>query len=313
MNYSLERLWVNLLDSGQWRQFAKNGPGAKLFRSQAYRKLDTARRFVTTTYKSYRQPALFEDVQTFCMFVGHVKSGGTLLGSLLDAHPHAVLADEIDALYYVSAGFKRDQIYHLLLKGSQREALKGRVTARRLTPYSLAVPGQWQGRYQTVKVIGDSKAGPSTRRLGRNPELIGHLRQVMSGVDLRFIQVIRNPYDPISAMIMRGGRSFDNAIQHYFNYCQTLATFRQYLPDSSLFAIRYEDFVYQPKAFLRDLCRFLGLETGEAYLNACASIVKDSPDQYRHLVEWSPHWVQVVQEQIDRFDFLAGYTYAPPQ
>lgn len=309
MNDSWEQLWVNLLDSSRWRQFAKNGPGASLFRNRAYQKLDIARRFVTTSYKSYKQPALFEDVQTFCMFVGHVKSGGTLIGSLLDAHPHTVLADEIDALYYVSAGFKRDQIYHLLLKGSQREALKGRVTARRLTPYSLAVPGQWQGRYQKITVIGDSKAGPSTRRLGQKPELLWQLRQVMAGVDLRFIQVIRNPFDPISAMIMRGGRSFDNAIEHYFSYCETLTAFRQYLPDSSFLAVRYEDFVYHPQDRLRDLCHFLGINPDEAYLNACAGIIKNSPEQYRHMVEWSPHWIEVVQARIDEFDFLAGYTY----
>lgn len=310
MNHPLERLWVNWLDSNRLRRFTRNGPGAGLLRSQAFRRLDTARKFVATSYKSYRRPALFKDVKTFCMFIGHVKSGGTLIGSLLDAHPHAVLADEIDALYYVSAGFKKEQIYHLLLKGAQREALKGRVTARRLTPYSLAVPGQWQGRFQKVTVIGDSKAGPSTRRLGQEPELLGELRQVMAGVDLKFIQVIRNPYDPISAMIMRGGRTFDDAVEHYFDYCETLAALRDQLPDASLFAVKYEDFVCQPVKYLGDLCCFLGIEADDAYLSACAGIVQEQPDQYRHLVTWSPHWIRVVQDRMDRFDFLAGYVYA---
>jgi hypothetical protein len=309
MNHTLERMWVNWLDSDRLRQFVKNGSGAGLFRSQTFQRLDTARRFMTTSYKSYRQPGLFQDVKTFCMFIGHVKSGGTLIGSLLDAHPQIVLADEIDALHYVSAGFKRDQIYHLLLKGSQREALKGRVTARRLTPYSLAVPGQWQGRYQKLRVIGDSKAGPSTRKLGQEPELLWHLQQVMAGVDLRFIQVIRNPYDPISAMIMRGGRTFENAVAHYFGYCKTLVAFRNYLPDSSLLAVRYEDFISHPEAYLADLCHFLGVEARDAYLNACASIVQESPEPYRHMVEWSPHWMGVVHDWIGQFDFLAGYSY----
>jgi hypothetical protein len=310
MNHPLERLWVNWLDSDRLRRFAKGGPGTGLLRSRAFRRLDTARRFVATSYKSYQQPALFQDVKTFCMFIGHVKSGGTLIGSLLDAHPHAVLADEIDALYYVSAGFKRDQIYHLLLKGSQREALKGRVTARRLTPYSLAVPGQWQGRFQKLEVIGDSKAGPSTRQLKQEPGLLGQLQQVMVGVDLRIIQVIRNPYDPISAMMTRGGRTFENAIDHYFDYCETLVSLREQLPDASLFAVKYEEFVHHPRECLGDLCCFLGIEANDAYLSACASIVKEQPDQYRHLVAWSPHWIKIVRDRMDRFGFLAGYAYA---
>lgn len=309
MTTVLERLWVNWLDSTQWRQFAGRGLGAKVLRSQAYRSVDTARRFAVTAYKAYRQPALFQDVKTFCMFIGQVKSGGTLLGSLLDAHPDVVLADEVDALYYVSAGFKRDQIYHLLLKGAQREALKGRITARRLTPYSLAVPGQWQGRFQKIEVIGDSKAGPSTRRFGQEPALLEQLQRMMVDVDLRLIQVIRNPYDPISAMIIRGGRTFENAVDHYFDYCETLLRLRQQLPDASLLAVRYEDFVHEPERHLTDLCRFLGIEAERDYLNACTGIVKESPEQYRHLIEWSPRWISIVRDRMNPFDFLTGYAY----
>ncbi len=309
MTTALERLWVGWLNSDRWRAFAKEGPGARVLRSPVYRKLDTARRYALSAYKTYRQPALFEGVKTFCMFIGQVKSGGTLLGSLLDAHPNVVLADEIDVLRYVSAGFKRDQIFHLLLRGARREALRGRITARRLTPYSLAVPGQWQGRYKNIKVIGDSKAGPSTRKFGQEPELLSQLQATMASVDLRIIQVVRNPYDPISAMMVRGGRSFENAIDHYFEYCHTLVNLRNCLPAASLTAVRYEAFVRQPQQTLGHLCQFLGIEAHDAYLEACAGIVKPTPDQYRQMVDWTPHWIGVVRNRIDQFDFLAGYTY----
>jgi hypothetical protein len=309
MTTALERLWVNWLNSDRWRAFAKDGPGASVLRSPVYRKLSTARRYAFTAYKTYRQPALFQDVKTFCLFIGQVKSGGSLLGSLLDAHPNVVLADEIDALRYVSAGFKRDQIFHLLLRGAKREALRGRITARRLTPYSLAVPGQWQGRHQKIEVIGDSKAGPSTRQLGQEPQLLGQLQAAMASVDLRIIQVVRNPYDPISAMMVRGGRSFGNAIDHYFDYCHTLVNLRNRLPDACLTAVRYETFVQQPRQKLGDLCQFLGIEAHDAYLEACADIVKPTPDQYRQMVAWTPHWIGVVRDRINQFDFLAGYTY----
>jgi len=309
MTTALERLWVHWLNSAQWRAFAKDGPGARVLRSPVFHKLDTARRYALTAYKTYRQPALFQDVKTFCLFIGQVKSGGTLLGSLLDAHPNVVLADEIDALHYVSAGFSRDQIFHLLLKGAKREALRGRITARRLKPYSLAVPGQWQGRYQKIEVIGDSKAGPSTRRFGQESQLLDHLRVVMATVDLRIIQVVRNPHDPISIMMVRGGRSFDNAINHYFDYCQTLVNLRNHLPAGSLTAVRYEEFVQQPRQKLGELCQFLGIEAHDTYLGACAGIVKATPDQYRQRVAWTPHWIEIVRDRIRQFDFLAGYTY----
>lgn len=309
MSRSLERLWVSWLNSDRWRQFTKGGPGARLFRSQAFENLDTARRFVLTAYKSRREPALFDGVKAFCMFIGHVKSGGTLIGSLLDAHPDAILADEADALHYVSAGFGRDQIFHILLKGSQREALKGRVTARRLTPYSFAVPGQWQGRYRQLQVVGDSKAGPSTRRLAQDPNLLKALQTTMAGVDTKFIQVIRNPYDPISAMMVRSGRSFANAVNHYFTYCETLSSLRKDLDRSALMAVQYEEFIRQPRTQLALLCGFLEIEADDAYLDACAGILHESPEQIRHLVDWNSQWRGVVQSKIDQFDFLAGYSY----
>jgi hypothetical protein len=187
--------------------------------------------------------------------------------------------------------------------------LKGRVTARRLTAYDFAVPGQWQGRYRQLHLIGDSKAGPTTRRLAQNPGLLADLQQVMQGKKIKFVQVIRNPFDPISAMMLRGKRTFANAIDHYFAYCHTLSQLRQQLDDATLLAVRYEDFIGQPQENLGNLCRFLGLEADPAYLNACVTILDTTPQQLRHQVAWTAEWQTAVHQQIAQFDFLSGYHF----
>lgn len=309
MSSRLENVWVSWLDSDRWRQFSKRGLGAKLFQSQAFRKMNLVRRYALTYYKSHRRPALFEDVSVFCMFMGHAKSGGTLIGSLLDAHPDVILADETDVLRYVSAGFSREQIYHVLLKGSRREALKGRVTARRLEPYSFAVPGQWQGRHRRIRVIGHSRAGPSTGKLSGDPTLLGALRKRMGPADVRLIHVIRNPYDPISLMMVRGQRSFANAINHYFEYCQTLLALREQLDESNLVTVRYEEFIAHPKKHLEAVCHFLGIEAEEDYLDACAGILYDTPEESRHQIPWDDRWIETVQKKAEEVDFLSGYTF----
>ena len=279
------------------------------FRSNTYRTIDTARRYWLTYHASRRDPALLNDLQTFCVLLGHVKSGGTLIGSLLDAHPDIIFADEADVLRFVSADFTRDQICHLLLKASRREVMKGRVTARRLDAYSLLVPNQWQGKYRQLRVIGDSRAGPTTRRLAENPQLLDRLQQMMNEVRVRPIHVIRNPFDPISAMMVRGKRTFKNAIDHYFHRCKTLAELRDGLGDANLLTMRYEELVRQPVTNLRRLCRFLGVDADDAYLQACCKILHPVPDQYRHLVPWDSRWIDVVQRQTNQFDFLAGYSF----
>jgi len=306
---STEKLWVSWKNSDRWRRFAKWGVGAKFFRSRAIQKAALARRFVITYYQSRLNPQLFQDVNTFCMFIGHAKSGGTMIGSLLDAHANMIFADETEVLGHVRSGFSQEQIYHLLLKGSRREALKGRVTARRVKPYSFAVAGQWQSRYEKLQVIGHSKAGPSTGKLSRSPTLLEELRKVMAGVNVKIIQVIRNPYDPISYMMIRGKRSFTNAIDHYFNYCNTLTTLQEQLDDSTLLAVKYDVFVRNPQEQLGAICQFLGLEAEVDYLEACASILYASPERNRDMVAWDEKSIEIVQNKIDQVEFLAGYTF----
>ena len=301
--------WHAVTDSDAFRSFAKRGPGRRIFRSSAYRRFNVVRNDVLSRNAVRRDPDLFREVRTFCFFVGHNKSGTSLLGGLLDAHPNVIVSDEVDALQYVESGFARDQIFHLLLKGSRSEARKGRVTARRLQPYSFLVPGQWQGRSTTPLVLGDGRSGTSTRRLGTNRALLDRLPQVMSGVDVKLFQVIRNPFDPISVMMVRGRRTFRNAIEHYFTACDTLVEIRRRVDPASLLPVQYESFVADPRTGLAEACRFLGVEPEEAYLDACAGIVRPTPDRSRHMVEWTEPWIDEVERRLADFDFLEGYAY----
>jgi hypothetical protein len=287
----------------------KQGPGRRIVRSRTFSRLNVARNRALSASAVRRDPDRFHGVRTFCFFVGHNKSGTSMVGALLDAHPNVVLADEVDALQYVQAGFRRDQIFHLLLKGSRTEARKGRVTARRLEPYSYWVPGQWQGRYSTPLVVGDSTSGTSTRRLGANSDLLDRLPRVMSGVDVKVVQVIRNPFDPISVMMVRGRRSMENSIGHYFAACETLVGLGRALGPESLLPVRHEAFVAEPEAELARVCRFVGVEPDPQYLRACASIIRRRPDRSRDMVAWTGPWIDLVDERIARFDFLRGYSY----
>ncbi len=309
MSETLERLWISIIDSGGFRRFVKYGPGSIILQSGPYQNLNMVRRYITTYLQSSRDPQFFHDVKTYCMFIGHNKSGTTLAGALLDAHPNIILADEADALQYVSSKFIRDQIFHLLLRASRRDLKKGRVTARRLGGYSYFVPGQWQGRYNKIQAIGDSTSGSSTRRLAENPGLLNQIQDVMADLNIRFIQVIRNPFDPISLSIVRGKRTFENAIDHYFTNCDTLTVLRKQIKSSDLLAIRYEDLIHQPIVYLHQLCHFLGVQPTNDYLEDCASILHNTPDRSRQIIEWEPKWINHVQDRIYQYDFLEGYTF----
>ena len=222
MRNNLEKKWVSLIDSSRYRRFARGRVVSKILKSDTYQNLNTYRRYLITSYKARQFQEQFSDIDSFCFFIGQTKSGSSMLGGLLDAHPNIIISDEVDVLKYVSKGFNRQQIFQLLLHTSKREMMKGRVTARRLEPYSFHVPDQWQGKFSKLLVIGDSTAGKSTQKLAQDPELIKDLTVVMDGISVKVVQVIRNPFDPISIMMIRGKRSFENALQHYFEDCDTL-------------------------------------------------------------------------------------------
>src|SRR4051794_27905037 len=154
--------------------------------------------YLVSSYRGRKNRNLFDGVETYCMFIGYPRSGHSLIGSLLDAHPSAIIAHELDALKFVAAGFNKDQLYQLLLDNSRRFARKGRAW----TGYTYGVPGQWQGRFDKLHVIGDKKGGRSTLQLAENPELLHRLRKTVA-TDIRFIHTIRNPYDNIATMHKR--------------------------------------------------------------------------------------------------------------
>lgn len=300
--------WHDVVESPRFRAITRGGPGRAIVKSRGFAELTMVSNYARSARAVRRGSDDFGKVQTCCCFVGHNKSGNSLLGALLDAHRDVVLSDEVDLLHYVERGFRRDLLFSLAARGARAEARKGRVTARRLEPYSYAVAEQWQGRTHRPTVIGDSTAGTTTRRLGADPELLERTARAMPGIHVKLVQTIRNPFDPISVMMVRGRRTFENSIDHYFAACDTLVALRDRAGDA-LLPVRYERLVADPRHGLARVCRFLGVTADGSYLDACAAVVKDRPDRSRDLVEWTGPWIEHVETRMAAYDFLGGYSY----
>ncbi len=246
----------------------------------------------------------FEGVECYCMFVGYPRSGHSLIGSLLDAHPDMIIAHELDALKYVEAGLSREQLFCLLLENSRRFTEQGRVWQE----YSYQVNSQWQGRFRTLRVIGDKKGGLSSVRLRRNPRLLDELRRSV-GPRIKFIHVIRNPFDNISTMSRKDAPNLQQAVPMYFGMAQASLQVQRQTPPEDFIEVRHEKFLEDPARHLRELCRFLGRDAPEDYVRDCAAIVKPSPHQSRRDAPWTPQLIELVRREMKNFPFLDGYSY----
>lgn len=256
------------------------------------------------SYELFQQKDLFSSLETYCMFIGYPRSGHSLVGSLLDAHPEMIIAHELNALNLFSRGFKARKIYYLLLQSSQRQAQAG----RRETKYSYQVPHQWQGQFKTLKVIGDKKGSGSNRIIRDNPEILNILREQVN-LPIKFIHVTRNPFDNITTMMNKNQKGLKYSIDSYFKKCQTVAKLKQQVEANNFYEFKHEASIEKPQTILKQLCTFLNVTAPQDYLDDCASIIFKSPNQTRFNFEWSKESINFVQNKIEEFDFLQGYSY----
>lgn len=249
-------------------------------------------------------PVDFRHLRAYVLFIGYPRSGHSLVGSLLDAHAHMVVAHEADALAWVGDGFSREEIFHLLLRNAREFTESG----REWTDYKYEVPGQHHGKFTRLHIIGDKKGQGTANQLGARPELLDRARRVL-GLPLKLVHVARNPFDNISTIAARENLGLEAATALYFTLSDTVARTRERVPAADWIDVRHEDVIADPRAVVRRLVGFLGETAPEEYVEACASIVFPSPNQSRRKAPWTPALKQHVQAKIDARPLLAGYRF----
>ncbi len=183
----------------------------------------------------------FETVENYCMFIGHGRTGHSLVGSLLNGHPGMVISHELDALRLLDRArvpVTQNQLFAAIL---QRDA-EFTELGREWTKYSYDIPDTDQGEFDRLRVIGDKKGGASTRRLGYSPELLGTLRETIS-VPLRVIHVVRNSFDTIASRRKMKEVWADYGIEKYFANADNVELVAEMLKDDELLRIHHEDLI----------------------------------------------------------------------
>ncbi len=249
----------------------------------------------------------------YVSFVGDQRSGHSLVGSLLDAHPDAVVAHELNSLKYLTIGFGLQPTLGMIADNAYQFARLGRGESG----YSYEVPGGWQGDTTHPLVIGDKDARRDTHMLSRYPDLIERWPEYVHPLELRLVHVVRNPYDNIATIVNRavaGGRS-GSAIDISSVAAQHLASVRsadrceRVLGSSTVVRLRHEHMCADPEGELRVLLRHIGLEERDDYLSRASAIVGSSPNRTRWSVDWPPEVRVEIDQAIAQLPCLSGYGF----
>jgi len=258
---------------------------------------------------------------SFLLFFGYARSGHSMVGSLLDAHPEAAVANEFDAIKAYQTGDSRERLLKNLVAVSTAYELVGRCQAG----YAYKVPGVVTKSFAPgkLKVIGDKDGGCNARKQLSISELVKFQQYV--GLDVSLIHVVRNPFDIVAtslagnnkAIISRWHQQHDVSHHSYLaenpatveddahlkksleNFVDLVLKEMTYnmqvrdwiatakLPGYYWIDVSLTEFVHDPLAQLERLCDFLGLDCEEDdYVSRAASIVRSEEHASRDELIW---------------------------
>lgn len=261
--------------------------------------------YFKSLYHGFLNRAKFKNVETYFMFFGNQRSGHSLIASLIDAHPNIVLAHELNAYKLWIMGFKRFQVYYLILKNAAAYGKRGRGESG----YNYIVPNAHQGKFTNILAIGDKDGRRDTRILKRFPN--SFLPTVRSNKKVKMINVVRNPFDNITTICMRERKSeiTKENIDNYFEMAKSVDSISALVNKEDFLLIYQEDLISSPKEFMKKICLFLAVEPVEDYLDKCVSIVYESPNKSRHKLVWSEEFKQYTQQCINEIPYLSKYNF----
>lgn len=269
----------------------------------------------------------FKDLKYYVMFIGPARSGHSIMGMLLDAHPDIVCAHEYDLVKNYKVGSDRNRIFNEIINKAATAA-RGSYHGHAIHEkgrFSYAVKNQYQGRYRRIEVIGHKKGSVTVNGLGGNyAETLGNLQQFLN-LPIKLIHVRRNPFDNIATvfraqtrmdMPAAPARSHDapliDSIDYYFKIyekCKEIEKYALKAENFNFHSIKQEDFIKNPYKIMSGLCKYLEVEATEEYLNACSGIVYKRPHQARYKIKWDETDKANVQNHIDLYDDLKEYKW----
>lgn len=260
-----------------------------------------ARMFVRAARSAVAHRQDFLDLKAFCVFVGYPRSGHTIVGSLLTAHPDAIVSHELDLMRL--RRWPRSVIFGRILDADRDFARRGRTSV----DYDQSVASGFQGTFRRLLVIGDKKGGQTSLRLRDDHLLLAHFRKRV-GVPLRIIHVHRHPLDNIATISRRDtDGDLDAAITYYQGFLEGVDIARATALDGELYEFAYEDLVHDPSATLSRLLEHLGLEAPADYVEACVARIAPSLSMTRNSVEWSEGAIARVRALAQGRPYLKAY------
>lgn len=244
-----------------------------------------------------------DNLRAFCLFVGYGRSGHSAIGSIIDAHPSAVISHELNAVKRYFDGVSRDQLFEEIYALAQQQAYAGRHSSKADGgSYTHRIEGQVKQDYSLVTVLGDKKgAGTAHQFRVHGLEQMESFKSFV-GLPVKIIHVLRNPYDIVAAGMARGHSGFTDLVP-------VVAAIREQHAGGDWLDVYHEDVVSNPRVEITRIMQFLGLRAQLDYLDRCANYLHAAAHRRRFEMTWPQDLKQRVATVIKSHGFLQRYDW----
>ena len=243
----------------------------------------------------------FESVRTFVVFLGNSRSGTTLIRSIIDRHPEAIIGHELGILKQLTMGRSWDFIFKLIcltsLNFNKLDSWQGRV-------YSFS---ETKNANKNLKVLGNKKAYAFTKRLTENKHYLSLLKSCP--IQIKFIRCVRNPFDVISRRQLYNKKTINENISNYFDLEDNAEKLLLLFNNAPIIHLYLEEIIENPIAKIKQLFNFLDLETDEQLISEFSESIDKKPLERRKEIDWSKEQKEVVKKLSIKMPHLKSFYF----
>ena len=284
-------------------------------------------------------------VKKFLFFVGYPRSGHSIIGSILDAHPNVVVAHEYNLFEKLPLIIAHNstrgqtnsteavkQLFNQLYQNSYDNVfLNGTRSENKKKGYNLTLYGTWQGHYKDqILVIGDKKGGGSARLYAQNSTEFQRIYKKlleMIQIPVVIVHCVRNPFDIISTKLLyhvkfrqearlnrtakfRNNTLLLKSIESTFRLADSVSNMTNAVFNKSMvLEVHNHELVSDAEKTIHKLCRYLGIVCSPNYVRSCVRKVFPKVPRTRFAVDWPEDLKLTVERRLDDYPFFKQYSF----
>ena len=253
----------------------------------------------------------FDSLKYSCLFIGHPRSGHSLVGSIIDCHPNACISNEYNILLKYHQFWRRDNLFKDILRDSLEQAKEGRVAGG----YDYRIPGLSQGNNSHLYVIGDKDGCKNTHHFLEDEKAFDKYSKY-AGLPIRLIYVLRNPYDIVTT---KGGYKDGNKVSltregiiESMRVVAEEAATNQLIINQNRYPIHtiyHEDLIANTADELKKMFAFLELEIDQHFIDSIQHYLYKEANKSRHRFEWDDDLKERMKASILANDVFSRYHF----